>query len=184
MQLIYGNIHLGPECSIRPQRTTSPRQPKGRCCTASGPALLHPSFLQSHQLSPKHYSFFQRCLQGQEPALTSELTWRWHCETGDAQEKPPAPAVVYLPPQNQLSPAANHHKTISIHVQTPTVKRNPVSLAHPSQRDVSVRAGMSCWLDLPLYLPSLQSQHNQLQSHFQPAPIKLEQISSANSDRR
>lgn len=173
---------------------SAPSGPKGphHLPSPRADAVLHPDqpfcippFCKAISSHPdKCYSFFQSCLQGQEPALTSELTWRWHCETGDAQEKPPAPAVVYLPPQNQLSPAANHHKTISIHVQTPTVKRNPVSLTHPSQRDVSVRAGMSCWLDLPLYLPSLQSQHNQLQSHFQPAPIKLEQISSANSDRR
>lgn len=169
-------LHLAPKDHI-----TSPAQGQMLYCIQTSPS--------ASLLSAKPSALTQTNVTAFSSAVCKVRSQHSHLSsrgggTGDAQEKPPAPAVIYLPPQNQLSPAANHHKTISIHVQTPTLKRNPVSLAHPSQRDVSVRAGMNCWLDLPLYLPSLQSQHNQLQSQFQPAPIKLEQISSANSDRR
>lgn len=126
-----------------------------------------PFFLQNHPLSLRHnYTFFWHCLQGQKTSVAStHISQRSSsCGTGDAQEEPPAPCVVLSPPttsqpnqsscrpfRNQLHPHAATHREVKPGEQHQ-------GLAHPGQRDVSVRAGMSCCLDLPLYLPLLQSR--------------------------
>lgn len=176
LQLSYGNffytlshgvLQPGPEGSCLGEIIPAVHLPSPR--TDAALCLDHPSttlFSAKPSSLTQAHTFFWHCLQGQKTSVAStHISQRSSSRgTGDAQEEPPAPSVVLSPPttsqpnqsscrpfRNQLHPHAATHREVKPGEQHQ-------GLAHPGQRDVSVRAGMSCCLDLPLYLPLLQSR--------------------------
>lgn len=157
-----------PSCALYlPSLKTDPVLPLSQ-------SLLEPFCKTIVSRPGTEYSFFWRCLKGQEPSVarahstqkssdTEVALWIWRC-SGKASSTRCTPFQnTCRPPQNHLNPPADTHRGVK-------------PSKHPGQRDwMSIRARMSCWLDLPLSPFAAESRQPALIKHLifkQPHEIK------------
>lgn len=103
------------ECSnpVLKDHITSPAQRQMLYCIRTSPSAsllsAKPSALTQTEITT--FSSAVCKVRRQHSHLPeAELTWKQRCGIGGAQERPPVPALIHLPPQHLLDPAANHHK--------------------------------------------------------------------------